>query len=118
MLCTEFDPDRKAVVNPEECITPVPGFPEICVFPFSKHIVQQCLSRYQGEAIASLAFCTGREPIYRMEIDGVTLAMGLPHVDGPVWDSGVLSQQGASMAEEGVAAAVETGRLLQRNFAK
>ena len=37
------------------------------------------------------------------------------NLDGPVWDSGVLSQQGASMAEESVAAAVETGRLLRQS---
>lgn len=83
MLCDDFDPDRKAVINPEECIAPVPGFPEICVFPFSKRIVQNCLSRYGGEEIAHVAFCTGREPLYRMEINGVTLTLGMPHVGGP-----------------------------------
>lgn len=87
MLCNEFDPDRKAVVNPEECISSVPGFPEICVFPFSKHIVQECLSRYGGEIIATLAFCSGRVPVYRMEIQGVELAMALPHVGGPTASS-------------------------------
>ena len=83
MLCDDFDPDRKAVINPEECIAAVPGFPEICVFPFSKRIVQNCLSRYGGEEIAHVAFCTGREPLYRMEINGVTLTLGMPHVGGP-----------------------------------
>ena len=87
MLCSEFDPDRAAMINPEECVAPVPGFPEICVFPFSKRIVQQCVDRYQGEQIATLAFCSGQVPIYRMEIQGVTLAMGLPHVGGPAASS-------------------------------
>lgn len=36
------------------------------------------------------------------------------NLDGPVWDSGVLHQQGASMAEESVAAAVETGKRLRQ----
>ena len=34
------------------------------------------------------------------------------NLDGPVWDNGVLGQHGASVAEECIAAAVETGRRL------
>ncbi len=32
------------------------------------------------------------------------------NLDGPVWDSGSLGQQGATITEECIAAAVETGR--------
>ena len=35
------------------------------------------------------------------------------NLDGPVWDSGVLHQKGASVTEECIAAAVETGRRLR-----
>ena len=31
MLCNEFDPDRKALIDPQEQFRPIAGFPEICV---------------------------------------------------------------------------------------
>lgn len=49
MLCNEFDPDRKALIDPQEQFRPIPGFPEICVMAFSAHIVEKCLERYGGE---------------------------------------------------------------------
>ena len=50
MLCNEFDPDRKALIDPQEQFRPIPGFPEICVMAFSAHIVEKCLERYGGGA--------------------------------------------------------------------
>lgn len=83
MLCNSFDPAPRALINPEDHLTPIPGFPEICIMAFSKHIVEQCLERYGGEPITRLQFCTGEVPIYRVEMDGTPVALGLPHVGGP-----------------------------------
>ena len=55
MLCNEFDPDRKALIDPQEQFRPIAGFPEICVMAFSAHIVEKCLERYGGEQIADVA---------------------------------------------------------------
>ena len=73
MLCNEFDPDRKALIDPQEQFRPIAGFPEICVMAFSAHIVEKCLERYGGEQIADVPFCTGRVPIYRVVIDGTEM---------------------------------------------
>ena len=83
MLCNEFDPDRKALIDPQEQFRPIAGFPEICVMAFSAHIVEKCLERYGGEQIADVPFCTGRVPIYRVVIDGTEVALSMPHVGGP-----------------------------------
>lgn len=83
MLCNEFDPDRKALIEPQEQFRPIAGFPEICVMAFSAHIVEKCLERYGGEQIADVPFCTGRVPIYRVVIDGTEVALSMPHVGGP-----------------------------------
>lgn len=32
MLLTEFDPSSRAVIDPEMCVHPVEGLPEIAVF--------------------------------------------------------------------------------------
>lgn len=83
MLCNDFDPDRKALINPEDHHMPIPGFPEICVMAFSDHIVRACLDRYGGEQIADIGFCTGRVPVYRVVVDGTPVALSMPHVGGP-----------------------------------
>ena len=83
MLCNEFDPDRKALINPEEHLSPIPGFPEICILAFSSHIVEKCLERYGGEQIAHVAFCTGPVPLYRVVMDGTPVVLGMPHVGAP-----------------------------------
>ena len=41
MLLTEFDPERKAVINPDLIHTPVPGFPETVVSIFSHHLFER-----------------------------------------------------------------------------
>lgn len=82
MLCNEFDPDRKALINPEDHIKPIPGFPEICVMAFSDHIVEMCLRRWGGKKIAQVTFCTGHVPVYRTAVNGVEVALSMPHVGG------------------------------------
>ena len=82
MLCNEFDPDRKALINPEDHIKPIPGFPEICVMAFSDHIVEECLRRWGGKKIAQVTFCTGHVPVYRTAVNGVEVALSMPHVGG------------------------------------
>ena len=75
MLCNEFDPDRKALINPEEHLSPIPGFPEICILAFSSHIVEKCLERYGGEQIAHVPFCTGPVPLYRVVMAGTPVVL-------------------------------------------
>ncbi len=83
MLCTEFDPDRKAVINPEEHIMPIPGFPEICIGIFSDVIMQEILEKYGGTPLAELKTCCGNHTVYRVEADGTEIALVLPWVGGP-----------------------------------
>ena len=83
MLCSDFDPDRKALINPEDHHSPLPGFPEICILPFSARIVQKCLASWGGEEIAGIHFCTGTVPVYRVEAGGTAVALAMPHVGAP-----------------------------------
>ncbi len=83
MLCNEFDPDRKAVINPEEHLAPIPGFPEICVSVFSDAIVENILKNYGGEPISELKTCCGNHTVYKVDADGTPVALSLPWVGGP-----------------------------------
>ena len=83
MLCSEFDPNPHAIINPEDLIQPIPGFPEICVMVFSNHIAEMCLRRWGGEHIAQVKCCVGDMPIYRVIVDGTEVALSTPYVGGP-----------------------------------
>lgn len=36
-----FDPERMAVINPEDGIVPIPDFPKVCVSTFSEKILNR-----------------------------------------------------------------------------
>lgn len=51
MLLTEFDPSSRAVIDPEMCVHPVEGLPEIAVSCFSHHLFEAVLAFFQPERI-------------------------------------------------------------------
>lgn len=83
MLCDEFDPERKAVINPEDCLEPIPGFPEICIGIFSDQIFNAIVEKYHGRPIDELRTCSGNSTVYEVCADGVKAALMLPFVGGP-----------------------------------
>ena len=82
MLCSDFDPDRKAVINPEDNFSPLPGFPKMCMGVYSQPIVESLLQRFGGEEILALRFCSGPVPVYRVRALGQEFALFVPHVGG------------------------------------
>ena len=80
MLCDSFDPDRRALINPEDHYRPIPDFPRMCMGIFSRPIVENLLQRFGGEKLLDLTFCTGPVPVYRMRALGQEFALFLPHV--------------------------------------
>ena len=83
MLCNEFDPERRAIINPEEHIRPVEGFPEICVGIFSKPIMEWVLAHHGGDEISHFGCCIGAIPIYKVKAFGTEIALFMPLVGGP-----------------------------------
>ena len=87
MLCSDFDPDRKAVINPEDNFSPLPGFPQMCMGVYSQPIVESLLQRFGGEEILALRFCSGPVPVYRVRALGQEFALFVPHVGGAAYGS-------------------------------
>lgn len=56
MLLQEFDPAKRAVINPDQMFHPIPGFPETMVSIFSHQLFYKILEFLDGEEIALLAF--------------------------------------------------------------
>lgn len=83
MLGRDFDPDPRALINPEDSYLPVEGFPELCIGIFSKPMVDELAEKYAVETLCEVKFCTGNVPVYRVRKDGREAALFLPHVGGP-----------------------------------
>lgn len=83
MLGRDYDPDRKAVINPEELYGPTPGFPALCIGLFSKAMVDELAERYAVEVLCQAEFCTGNVPVYRVRKGDLEAALFLPHVGAP-----------------------------------
>ncbi len=83
MIYDEFDPERRAIINPEECCRPVEGFPELCIGVFSKPIMDWVLKRFGGLEISRFSCCTGTFPIYEVEAYGAKAAVYMPMIGGP-----------------------------------
>ena len=83
MLGRDFDPDRRAVINPEDHRGPSPGFPPLCVGLFSKAMVEELAGKYGAEILTYVEFCTGAVPVYRVRKGGREAALFLPHVGAP-----------------------------------
>ena len=66
MLCNEFDPERRAIINPEDCYHhPEEGFPEICVGIFSKPIMEWVWRSTAAKRSATLGAVSGLSPFIR-----------------------------------------------------
>lgn len=83
MLYNEFDPERRAIINPEDHHPVIPGFPPICIGIFSRPIVDWLLEKYGGEELCRSRFCTGDEIIWRVKAGDTEAALFVSHVGGP-----------------------------------
>lgn len=84
MIHNEFDPDRRAIINPEDSFhRPDGDFPEICVGIFSKPIMEWLLEKYGGTEISHFGCCIGAVPVYKVSAFGTEAAVFMPFVGGP-----------------------------------
>lgn len=83
MIHNEFDPERRAIINPEDCYHQAEDFPEICIGIFSKPIMEWLLSKFGGTEISHFGCCIGAVPIYKVNAYGTDVAVFMPFVGGP-----------------------------------
>ena len=75
MLLSEFDPNKKAIINPEDLVDPISDFPETVVSCFARETFQRMLSEFDHQEIARTSMANVDIPIYKIVIDGVALAL-------------------------------------------
>ena len=83
MLLTQFDEDRRAVIEPDILHKPVEGFPETVVSIFSHHLFQKIVDFLNGRQIASTKDVDGIWPVYEVIYKGHRFAMYKARLGAP-----------------------------------
>lgn len=83
MILTEFDPVKKAVINPEDFIKPVEGMPKVAVACYAHTTFERIQNELEMEFIAASGTANGVKPIYKAVYKGVELALFMIDVGAP-----------------------------------
>lgn len=83
MILTEFDPAKKAVINPEDIIKPVEGMPEVAVACYSCMTFGRMIGELDAEIIAETNTANGVKPVYKAIYKGVETALFMIDVGAP-----------------------------------
>lgn len=83
MLLTQFDPARRAVINPEDYLHPIENFPETVVSIFSHELFNAIVNFLGGKKIAESRDVDGYWPIYEVTYQGKRLAMYKARLGAP-----------------------------------
>lgn len=83
MILTEFDPARKAVINPEDLVQPVEGMPQVAVACYSDTTFERMLGELDAELIAQTSTANGVRPVYRVRYRGIEAALFMIDVGAP-----------------------------------
>lgn len=78
----EFDPTRRAVIEPSEVYKPIDA-PEHCVVCFLKDVVERMAATCGGQVIHEEPWCGGTNPYYRITYSGRPIVVFFPLVGAP-----------------------------------
>ena len=84
MILTEFDPAKKALINPEDIIKPVEGMPEVAVSCYSSLTFERMVSELNADIVAVTGTANGVSPVYRSKYKGIEVALFMMDVGAPV----------------------------------
>lgn len=68
MLLTEFDQNKKAIINPEDLNERVANFPQVAVSCFARATFERLLQMFPHEEIERTSMANVEIPIYRLQI--------------------------------------------------
>ena len=83
MILTEFDPIKKAFINPEDIITPVEGMPEVAVACYSCMTFERMVGELDAKIIAETCTANGVKPVYKAVYKGTDIALFMIDVGAP-----------------------------------
>ncbi len=83
MLLTQFDPARRAVINPDYAHPDIPGFPETMISVFSHQLFAALLDFLGGTEIAQTHDVDGIWPVYKVTYRGKDFALYKARLGAP-----------------------------------
>lgn len=83
MILTQFDKTRRAVINPDQTMTPIENFPETLVSIFSHDLFAAVLNFLGGKKIAESHDVDGIWPIYEVYYNGKRFAFYKARLGAP-----------------------------------
>lgn len=83
MILDAFDPDPRAVINPEDTVTRPAGFPRIAVSCFSHVTMGRLTQALDAEQIACIHVANLSIPLYRARYHGLDVALFTSYVGAP-----------------------------------
>ena len=83
MLLEELDENKKAIFNPDTFVKKKEGFPKTAVSIFSKSLIKDIVETYKPDIIGEIENATAVFPVYKININGVDLAVYQSPVGAP-----------------------------------
>lgn len=83
MILTEFDPIKKAIINPSDFINPVEGMPKVAVTCYANITFERMIDELKAEVIASTSTANGVVPVYKTVYKGMEMALFMNGVGAP-----------------------------------
>lgn len=83
MVLDEFDETIRSTFDPYEVENVIEGFPKVGVTCFSKKLINQFIEKFPNEEIALCTNANGRIPVYKINYDGVEIALFMSMVGAP-----------------------------------
>ena len=77
MILEEFDPERKAVINPQDFISPVENMPKVAVTCYSNATFERMVKELDARQIAKTDTANGTKPVYRAIYRGTPVALAM-----------------------------------------
>ena len=84
MILTEFDENKKAVINPEDFIKPVEGMPKVAVSCYANTTFDRMLAELETEVIATTSTANMVIPVYKTVYKNVEIALFMIGVGAPM----------------------------------
>lgn len=83
MILTEFDPEKIALINPENIVKPVDDMPEAAVCCYSCVTFERMIGELDAEVIATTSTANRVIPIYQAQHRGVRVALFMIDIGAP-----------------------------------
>ena len=83
MLLEEFDPARRAVIDPDMVVQPLDDFPEVTVSCFSWSLFENVLALFDPKPLGIVRSAVGPNPVYEVEYQGKRFALFQSRVGEP-----------------------------------